>query len=106
MTSCKPGNRIRLTSMPNDPDPIQPGTTGTVLEVTEGPMAQISVAWDTRRSLVLIPGTDLFEVIGYSDLTDDCFACPECGNRAMDLLEWDEDYEQVTCSICGMTYTP
>jgi hypothetical protein len=64
------------------------------------------VAWDNRRSLVLIPGTDLFEVTGDTDLTEDCFGCPECGNRAMDLLEWDEDYMQVTCAICRTTYTP
>jgi hypothetical protein len=106
VTTCKRGDRIRLINMPNDPDPIPPGTTGTVLELTEGLMAQITVAWDNRRSLVLIPGTDLFEVIGYSDLVAECLGCPECHNMSMDLLDWDDDYERVTCAICRTTYTP
>jgi len=50
--------------MPDDPDPIPPGSTGTVTRVTEGPLAQIEVRWDCGRSLSLVPGVDRFEVIG------------------------------------------
>ena len=106
MILCKPGDRIRLIRMPQDPDPIPPGTTGTVIEVTEGTMAQITVAWDNRRSLALVPGVDEFEIVGHSDLVAECFGCPGCHNRAMDLLNWDEDYEQVTCALCGTNYEP
>ena len=62
------GDRIRLIAMPDDPDPIPAGATGTVLAVTTGRFAQIDVAWDnSSRSLSLVPGVDRFEVIGHID---------------------------------------
>ena len=63
MTTCKTGDRVRLLSMPDDPDPIPVGSVGTVTYVTTGPLAQVGVAWDSGRSLNLIPGEDQFEVI-------------------------------------------
>jgi len=63
MTSVQIGDRIRLLHMPDDPDPIPAGSTGTVTRVTDGPLAQVSVDWDNGRSLSLVPGTDKFEVI-------------------------------------------
>ena len=64
----RPGDRIRLIEMPDDPDPIPAGATGTVLAVTTGRFAQIDVAWDnSSRSLSLVPGVDRFEVIGHID---------------------------------------
>ena len=63
-THLSPGDRIRLLSMPDDPDPIPAGSLGTVLSVTTGPLAQIEVRWDSSRSLALIPGVDQFEVVG------------------------------------------
>ena len=61
------GDRIRLIEMPDDPDPIPAGATGTVLAVTDGPLGQIVIAWDNGRSLALVPGVDRFEVIGHID---------------------------------------
>jgi len=59
------GTRIRLLAMPDDPDPIPAGSEGVVVEVTEGPLARIEVRWDnSSRSLALIPGIDMFEIIG------------------------------------------
>ena len=58
------GDRIRLIAMPDDPDPIPAGATGTVLAVTTGRFAQIDVDWDNGRTLSLVPGVDRFEVIG------------------------------------------
>jgi hypothetical protein len=50
--------------MPDDPDPIQVGSTGTVESVTDGPLGQVHVKWDgSCRTLSLIPGVDRFEVI-------------------------------------------
>jgi len=66
MTTAKirSGDRIRLLSMPDDPDPIPVGSTGTIESVTEGPLGQIHVKWDdSTRSLSLVPGVDRFEVI-------------------------------------------
>jgi len=52
-----------MIHMPDDPDPIPAGSIGTVTRVTDGPLAQVSVDWDSGRSLNLVPGTDEFEVI-------------------------------------------
>ena len=64
MTTIRRGDRIRLLQMPDDPDPIPVGSTGTVTQVTEGPLGQIQVDWDdSGRSLSLVPGVDRFAVI-------------------------------------------
>ena len=65
MSAVKKGDRIRLIAMPEDPDPIPAGSEGVVVEVTEGPLAQIIVNWiGIDRSLALIPGVDVFEIVG------------------------------------------
>ncbi len=64
-----PGDRIRLISMPNDPDPIPAGSTGTVISATTGTFAQIDVDWDNGRTLALIPGVDQYEIIALADDT-------------------------------------
>jgi len=64
----RPGDRLSLIAMPNDPDPIPAGSEGVVVEVTEGPLAQIVVEWiGLNRSLALILGVDVFEIIGRED---------------------------------------
>ena len=63
-TPIRRGDRIRLLSMPDDPDPIPAGSTGTIESVTEGPLGQVHVKWDdSGRTLSLVPGVDRFEVI-------------------------------------------
>ena len=65
MTSVKPGDRIKLINMPDDPDPIPAGSEGLVIDVTDGPLAQITVQWiGMNRTLALIPGVDRFEIVG------------------------------------------
>ncbi len=64
MATVRKGDRIRLIEMPNDPDPIPAGSEGVVIEVTEGPLAQIVVEWiGLTRSLSLVPGVDVFEIV-------------------------------------------
>lgn len=54
-----PGNRIRLDAMPDDPDPVPVGSTGTVEDcyhVDLGPGQKfwhVIVKWDSGRSLML-----------------------------------------------------
>jgi hypothetical protein len=54
------GTRIRLLSMPDDPDPVPIGSTGTV---RGGNGAQMYVDWDNGRSLILVVDVDRYEVI-------------------------------------------
>lgn len=54
----KEGDRIRLVSMHDDPDPVPAGTEGTVQFCTDcslfrPPFTQVGVAWDNGRSLML-----------------------------------------------------
>lgn len=53
------GDRVRLDHMPNDPDPIPPGSTGTVLGITDlTEYTQITIDWDSGRTLMAIVPPD------------------------------------------------
>lgn len=66
MTLPEVGDRIELLAMPEDPCPIEPGTKGTVRQITDvfGQFHQISVDWDVERSLLLCVPPDTFRIIG------------------------------------------
>lgn len=55
------GKRIRLIEMPDDPNPIPPGSKGTILGTDD--FCHLLVAWDCGRGLNLIPGVDKYEII-------------------------------------------
>jgi hypothetical protein len=66
--SFKVGDRIRLTKMDNDPDPIPVGTTGHIKSTSTHTYAgvtttAVSVDWDIPRTLTLIWPEDEFDVI-------------------------------------------
>ena len=64
MNTPQPGDRIRLVAMSDDPDPIPPGSTGTVTAVRQHTTwAQVDVAWDNGRTLMLVVPPDEFEVM-------------------------------------------
>ncbi len=63
-TPLKSGDRIRLISMTDDPDPIPAGTTGTVAGVyPQNGWTQVDVDWDSGRSLMLTMPPDVVERI-------------------------------------------
>ena len=57
----KPGTRIQLDFMGDDPRPIPPGTKGTV-RVVDG-LGTVHCNFDNGRYLGLIPGEDAFHAI-------------------------------------------
>ena len=58
------GMRIKLIHM-EDPYPLQPGATGTVVNIDCN--GDLEVAWDCGSSLKLIPGVDRWEAIHETD---------------------------------------
>jgi len=68
MATLRPGDRIRLIAMPDDPDPIPVGSTGTVTFVNEHGSGertwfQIGVDWDNGRNLMLSVPPDDFALL-------------------------------------------
>ena len=60
----KAGDRIRLISMPDDPDPIPAGTMGLVTEIhIHNGWTQLEVSWENGRRLMLVSPPDMFEII-------------------------------------------
>lgn len=66
MTIPTPGQRVRVTGiLPDDPAPLAIGEEGTVRMVfndNHPQFTQISVKWDSGRTLFLLPD-DPFEVV-------------------------------------------
>ena len=50
------GTRVMLDSMDDDPRPVPPGTTGTVIAVDD--IGTIHIAWDCGSSLGAVYGED------------------------------------------------
>jgi hypothetical protein len=64
MSAPRPGDRIRLIAMPDDPDPIPSGSMGTVTAVRQHrTWNQMDVAWDNGRTLMVSVPPDQFEVV-------------------------------------------
>ena len=64
-TKYPEGTCIRLIKMGDDPQPVPPGTLGTVQFVDD--MGTIHMRWQTGSSLGLIVGEDEFEIIPPTD---------------------------------------
>jgi len=54
------GKKVKLTEPMNDPHPIEVGSEGVVYNVGYD---VVNVHWDNGRSLGLIIGEDIFEII-------------------------------------------
>lgn len=55
------GSRIVLNYMGDDPNPIPPGTKGTVIAVDD--IGTVHCSFDNGRRLGLVPGEDFFHKI-------------------------------------------
>lgn len=66
---CKKGDKIELIEMPDDPNPIPCGTTGTVkyvsptLDQGKNAFTQVWVDWDNGSRLMLCVPPDRFRII-------------------------------------------
>jgi len=54
------GQRIELIEMVDDPQPIEPGTQGTVTHVGAD---VINIKWDNGRTLGVVMGVDKYKTI-------------------------------------------
>ncbi len=60
----KKGDRIRLVSMPQDPDPIPVGSLGTVVAVRDQrEWTQVDIDWDNGRTLMLTIPDDCVSIV-------------------------------------------
>ena len=63
------GDRIRLISMPEDPDPIPAGSLGTVCAIhPHHGWTQIEVDRDNGRQLMLSLPDDVIEILGPANI--------------------------------------
>jgi len=44
------------------------------------------------------------DVVIEPDSVDAPLGCPQCGERRMDYLVWQSDYETIKCESCGQLY--
>lgn len=65
----KRGDRVELITMPNDPNPIEPGTRGTVIldPVWVFDSWQIGMKWDNGRTLNLSVPPDRARIVALGD---------------------------------------
>ena len=63
---AKEGMRIKMVSMPDDPNPVLMGTEGTINFIDD--MGVIHVKWDDGRVLGVIPGVDRYKLMESSNM--------------------------------------
>ena len=105
--------RIVLDEMGEDPDPVKPGSQGTVVDSNS---VQVLVDWDEEvgRSLHLIPGVDRYHVLNPEDASEleksfknlAVIQNRICGRDGRDGRDSGEDssVEDSRCPRCGQLF--
>jgi hypothetical protein len=65
----RPGDRVKLVSMKDDPDPIPAGSLGTVIDASSVHLGrqhytQVGIKWDSGRTLQAVVPPDVISVVG------------------------------------------
>lgn len=90
------GSRIQLTEMGSNPDPIPPGSMGTLDHIDDA--GQFQIIWDNGRSLALVIGEDRFTVHPpeptllklYMPLNAEFYPRDEWGDSSEEGEQWDD----------------
>jgi hypothetical protein len=53
----------------------------------------------------LLDAADNLDLLGNADLATKSCACPSCGERRFDCLEWTPE-EDIVCGSCGTVFDP
>jgi rubredoxin len=82
-------------------DAIREVTASVQKAIAEGYRSRMIDADDLVEVLLAI--ADRLDTPVRNEVAPDC-ACPECGERHVDRLVWEDDL--VRCASCGITFDP
>ena len=95
----KPGDRIELECMGEDPRPIPPGTRGTVRVVDD--IGTVHCDFDNGRRLGLVPGEDSFCKLTYAEVMEEQRIRAEWSTAGRDFAKQQRQSAQSNNHCCN-----